>query len=100
MGLENVHVPGREFNRREDGRRHSLRAVRVGIVVPFSWSYIGGVGEHAECQAEALDALGVETRLIIGDDPPRSLSRLIHPDASRDDAPPSRLVSVGTSVVA
>jgi phosphatidylinositol alpha-mannosyltransferase len=73
--------------------------VKVGIVVPFSWSYIGGVGEHAECQAEALEALGVETRLIMGDDPPRSLSRLIHADASRDDARPPRVVSVGTSVV-
>jgi phosphatidyl-myo-inositol alpha-mannosyltransferase len=77
----------------------SLPAVKVGIVVPFSWSYIGGVGEHAECQAEALEELGVETRLIMGDDPPRSLSRVLHADASRTDARPEKVVSVGTSVV-
>ena len=73
--------------------------MKVGIVVPFSWSYIGGVGEHAECQAEALEALGFETRLIMGDDPPRSLSRLIHADASRRDRRPERVISLGTSVV-
>src|SRR5205807_4156524 len=55
--------------------------MKVGIVVPFSWSYIGGVGEHAEGQAAALEALGVETRVLTGDDPPGSVSRLFHPDA-------------------
>jgi phosphatidylinositol alpha-mannosyltransferase len=74
--------------------------VKLGIVVPFSWSYIGGVGEHAECQAEALEALGIETRLIMGDDPPGSLSRLLHPDAPRRDERPERIVSLGTSVLA
>ena len=73
--------------------------MKVGIVVPFSWSYMGGVGEHAECQAEALDALGVETRVLMGDDPPGSLSRLVHADASRPDERPVRVVSLGTSVV-
>ena len=73
--------------------------MKVGIVVPFSWSYLGGVGEHAECQAEALDALGVETRVLMGDDPPGSLSRLVHADASRPDERPVRVVSLGTSVV-
>jgi len=72
--------------------------MKVGIVVPFSWSYLGGVGEHAEGQAEALEALGVETRVVSGDDPPGSVSRLFHPDAPRDDARPSRVVSVGTTV--
>jgi phosphatidylinositol alpha-mannosyltransferase len=73
--------------------------VKVGIVVPFSWSYVGGVGEHAECQAGALEALGVETRLLMGDDPPQSLSRLIHVGARRPDERPERIVSLGTSVV-
>ena len=27
--------------------------MKIGIVVPFSWSYWGGVVEHAEHQAEA-----------------------------------------------
>ena len=29
-------------------------AMKVGIVVPYSWSFWGGVVEHAELQAEAL----------------------------------------------
>jgi phosphatidylinositol alpha-mannosyltransferase len=74
--------------------------MKVGIVVPFSWSYLGGVGEHAEAQAEALGALGIEARVIIGDDPPGSLSRLFHPDAPRPDERPPGVVAVGTSVIA
>jgi phosphatidylinositol alpha-mannosyltransferase len=72
--------------------------VKVGIVVPFSWSYVGGVGEHGESQAEALEALGVETRLIMGDDPPGSLARHLHSGVCRQDSPPARLISVGGSV--
>jgi phosphatidylinositol alpha-mannosyltransferase len=73
--------------------------VKVGIVCPFSWSYIGGVGEHAECQAQALERLGVEARVLMGDDPPRSVSRLIHADAGRTDRRPDWVISLGTSVV-
>jgi len=36
--------------------------MKIGIVVPFSWSYWGGVVEHAENQARALEALGVHPR--------------------------------------
>jgi phosphatidylinositol alpha-mannosyltransferase len=72
--------------------------VKVGIVVPFSWSYIGGVSEHAEAQAEALERIGFETRLIMGDDPPNSVWRLLHPDAGRLDRRPSRVLSIGTTV--
>ncbi|MGB2952859.1 MAG: glycosyltransferase family 4 protein [Gaiellaceae bacterium] len=72
--------------------------MKVGIVAPFSWSYMGGVGEHADGQAEALQGLGLETRVIIGDDPPGGVSRLFHPDAPRRDPRPGRVVSVGTTV--
>jgi phosphatidylinositol alpha-mannosyltransferase len=72
--------------------------VKVGIVVPFSWSYLGGVGEHADAQAAALEALGVESLVICGDDPPGRPSRLLHPDAPRHDRRPSRVRSVGTTV--
>ena len=65
---------------------------------PFSWSYLGGVGEHADGQAEALDALGVEAKVISGDDPPGSVSRLFHPDAARADARPAWVIPVGTTV--
>jgi phosphatidyl-myo-inositol alpha-mannosyltransferase len=72
--------------------------VKIGIVVPFSWSYIGGVSEHAEAQAEALERLGFETRLIMGDDPPGTVWRLFHPDAGRLDPRPARVMSIGTTV--
>src|SRR5581483_5458286 len=72
--------------------------MKVGVVVPFSWSYLGGVGEHAEAQVEALRALGLGASVIIGDDPPGSVSRLFHPDAPRPDARPADVISVGTTV--
>ena len=72
--------------------------LKVGIVVPFSWSYIGGVSEHAEAQAEALERIGFETRLIMGDDPPGTLWRAFHPDAGRLDRRPSRVMAIGTTV--
>jgi phosphatidylinositol alpha-mannosyltransferase len=72
--------------------------MKIGIVVPFSWSYIGGVSEHAEAQAEALERIGFETRLIMGDDPPGTVWRLFHPDAGRLDRRPSRVMAIGTSV--
>ena len=72
--------------------------MKVGIVVPFSWSYIGGVSEHAEAQAEALERLGFDTRLIMGDDPPGTIWRLLHPDAGRLDRRPARVMSIGTTV--
>jgi hypothetical protein len=47
-----------------------MGAVKVGIVVPYSWSFWGGVLEHAELQADALRALGCEVKTIMGNDPP------------------------------
>ena len=45
--------------------------MKVGIVVPFSWSFWGAVLEHAELQAEALRARGLDDvrveRISLGD---------------------------------
>ena len=60
------------------GYRVSSR-MKVGIVVPYSWSFWGAVVEHAELQAEALRGHGVETRTIIGNDPPGSFTRVLTP---------------------
>jgi len=73
--------------------------VKVGIVVPFSWSFWGAVSEHAELQAGALRRLGVETRTIIGNDPPGSFTRLLHPRSGRHDAPPEDVIPVGRTVI-
>jgi phosphatidylinositol alpha-mannosyltransferase len=73
--------------------------MKVGIVVPYSWSFGGGVVDHAEAQARALEGLGIETRLLIGNDPPGSFSRVLHPRTGRPGPPPSRVIPLGRSVV-
>jgi phosphatidylinositol alpha-mannosyltransferase len=73
--------------------------VKVGIIVPYSWSYWGAVPEHAELQAEALRRIGVETRTIIGHDPPGSFTRALHPRHGRHGRPPADVIPVGRSVI-
>jgi phosphatidylinositol alpha-mannosyltransferase len=73
--------------------------MKVGIVVPYSWSYWGGVLEHAHHQAAALRELGVETRTIVGNDPPGKLTHILHPRSGRHDPPPPDVIPVGRSVI-
>jgi len=73
--------------------------MKVGIVVPYSWSFWGAVVEHAELQAEALRRLGVETRTIMGNDPPGSFTRILHPRLGRHGNPPPDVIPVGRSVI-
>jgi phosphatidylinositol alpha-mannosyltransferase len=73
--------------------------VKVGIVVPYSWSFWGGVQEHADHQARALVEQGVDVRLIMGHDPPGRLTNVLHPRRGRDTRPPPYFVPVGRSVI-
>ena len=73
--------------------------MKVGIVVPYSWSYWGGVNEHVELKVEALHRLGIETRTIIGHDPPGSFTRVLHPRHGRHGRPPADVIPVGRSVI-
>jgi phosphatidyl-myo-inositol alpha-mannosyltransferase len=73
--------------------------VKVGIVVPYSWSFWGAVTEHAELQAEALQRRGIETRTIMGNDPPGSFTRVLHPRLGRHGSPPPDVIPVGRSVI-
>jgi len=73
--------------------------MKVGIVVPFSWSYWGGVVEHAENQARALEQLGIEARIIVGNDPPGKLTRALHPRLGRHGPLPPNVIPVGRSVI-
>jgi phosphatidyl-myo-inositol alpha-mannosyltransferase len=77
-----------------------LTVVKVGIVVPFSWSFWGGVSEHADLQARALLDLGHDVRVIMGHDPPGRLTKLLHPRTGRHDRPPEYVIPVGRSVIA
>jgi phosphatidyl-myo-inositol alpha-mannosyltransferase len=73
--------------------------MKVGIVVPYSWSFWGAVVEHAELQADALERLGVETRTIIGHDPPGRFTSALHPRHGRHGRPPPDVLPVGRSVI-
>jgi phosphatidyl-myo-inositol alpha-mannosyltransferase len=73
--------------------------VKIGIVVPFSWSFWGAVVEHAELQAAALEDLGHEVRLVMGNDPPGQFTRALHPRVGRHGSPPANVLPVGRSVI-
>jgi phosphatidylinositol alpha-mannosyltransferase len=73
--------------------------VKVGIVVPYSWSFWGAVVEHAELQAQALERLGHDVRVVMGNDPPGSFTRALHPRLGRHGHPPSNVIPVGRSVI-
>jgi phosphatidylinositol alpha-mannosyltransferase len=74
-------------------------AVKVGIVVPYSWSFWGGVVEHAELQADALRGLGCEVKTIMGNDPPGQFTRVLHPRHGRHGMPPPDVIPIGRSVI-
>jgi phosphatidylinositol alpha-mannosyltransferase len=78
------------------GRR---RRLRVGIVVPYSWSYFGGVVEHSEGQAESLRALGLEIIRFMGSDSGNRLSAVLHREDKREGTPPPDVRAVGGSVI-
>jgi phosphatidylinositol alpha-mannosyltransferase len=73
--------------------------VKIGIVVPFSWSYWGGVVEHAEHQSAALQRRGHDVQIIMGHDPPGNLTRMLHPRTGRHGNLPDGIIPVGRSVV-
>ncbi|HXV57361.1 MAG TPA: glycosyltransferase family 4 protein [Gaiellaceae bacterium] len=73
--------------------------MKVGIVVPYSWSFWGGVQEHADHQARALRRLGADARIIMGHDPPGRLTWLLHPKQGRHTRPPDYVLPVGRSVI-
>jgi phosphatidylinositol alpha-mannosyltransferase len=73
--------------------------MKVGIVVPFSWSFWGAVVEHAELQAAALRRLGADVRLVMGNDPPGQFTRVLHPRVGRHGEPPPGVIPVGRSVI-
>src|SRR3954449_1928488 len=76
-----------------------MTPMKVGIVVPYSWSFWGAVVEHAELQAEALRRLGHDTRTIMGNDPPGQFTRVLHPRVGRHGDPPPDVIPIGRSVI-
>ncbi|MHB8468518.1 MAG: glycosyltransferase family 4 protein [Gaiellaceae bacterium] len=73
--------------------------MKVGIVVPYSWSFWGAVVEHAELQADALRQQGCEVKTIMGNDPPGQFTRVLHPRHGRHGMPPPDVIPIGRSVI-
>jgi phosphatidyl-myo-inositol alpha-mannosyltransferase len=73
--------------------------VKIGLVVPFSWSFWGAVVEHAELQAASLEARGHQVKLLMGNDPPGQFTRVLHPRVGRHGDPPPNVIPVGRSVI-
>ncbi|MGZ4354378.1 MAG: glycosyltransferase family 4 protein [Gaiellaceae bacterium] len=73
--------------------------MKVGIVVPYSWSFWGAVVEHSELQADALRRQGCEVRTIMGNDPPGQFTRVLHPRHGRHGNPPPDVIAIGRSVI-
>ena len=73
--------------------------MKIGIVVPYSWSFWGGVLEHADHQARALRALGHDVHILCGNDPAGTFTRVLHPRAGRHEEPPPYVIPVGRSVI-
>ncbi len=73
--------------------------MKVAVVVPYSWSFWGGVVDHAEQQVLALRDLGADAWLVMGNDPPGSFTHLLHPGVGRHQEPPPYVLPVGRSVI-
>ncbi len=73
--------------------------MKVGIVVPYSWSFWGAVVEHSELQAAALQRRGIDVRVVIGNDPPGQFTRVLHPRVGRHGSPPPEVLPIGRSVI-
>ncbi len=76
-----------------------MAGMKIGIVVPYSWSFWGAVVEHAELQSAALRELGHDVRTIIGNDPPGQFTRFLHPRHGRHGTPPPDVIPIGRSVI-
>ena len=57
--------------------------MKVGIVAPYSWSFWGPSSSTPSCRPHALQRRGLETRTIMGNDPPGSFTRVLHPRLGR-----------------
>ena len=75
-----------------------LRAVRIALVTPYSWSYPGGVNRHVQSLAEQLIVQGHYVRVIAPWDPPGRLSTVLHRSSPETVELPDYLVTAGRTV--
>jgi len=76
-----------------------MGGVRVGLVSPYSYTYPGGVGRHAEALATELTRQGHEVSLLAPHDPDDRLARVAHRGAAPERRPlPDNFVPLGRTV--
>ncbi|MEX1142599.1 MAG: flippase-like domain-containing protein [Thermoleophilaceae bacterium] len=73
--------------------------MRVGIVSPYSYTYPGGVGRHAEALTDELLGQGHDARLLVPYDPDDRLARAMHRGAAPEPRPlPDYVVPLGRTL--
>jgi phosphatidylinositol alpha-mannosyltransferase len=76
-----------------------MRAMRIALVSPYSWTYPGGVTRHIEALAERFLAEGHHVRVLAPFDPPDRFSAVLHRGASPQPVQaPEYLVSLGRTI--
>src|SRR5690349_10882829 len=76
-----------------------MRAMRIAIVSPYSWSYPGGVTRHIEALAERFIEDGHHVRVLAPFDPVDRVSTVLHRGAAPQPvSAPDYLVSLGRTV--
>jgi phosphatidylinositol alpha-mannosyltransferase len=72
--------------------------VRIALVSPYSWSYLGGVNRHVEALAEEFLGRGHDVRVLAPHDPPGRVSRLLHRAAPEAREVPDYLTPLGRTM--
>src|SRR6476620_1860757 len=62
-----------------------MRAMRIALVSPYSWTYPGGVTRHIEALAREFVEEGHDVRVLSPFDPPDKLSERLHAGARPQD---------------
>src|SRR5947208_4118236 len=76
-----------------------MKAMRIALVSPYSWTYPGGVTRHIEALAERFIEEGHHVRVLAPFDPPGRFSAALHRGA-RPQAieAPDHLISLGRTL--
>jgi phosphatidyl-myo-inositol alpha-mannosyltransferase len=76
-----------------------MKAMRIALVSPYSWTYPGGVTRHIEALAHQFLASGHEVRVLAPYDPPDRLSARLHRGARPEPRElPDWVVPLGRTV--
>jgi phosphatidylinositol alpha-mannosyltransferase len=76
-----------------------MKAMRIALVSPYSWTYPGGVTRHIEALAERFIEEGHHVRVLAPYDPPDTFASVLHRGARPQSlGAPEYLVSLGRTV--